>query len=232
MNFNELFQKSNSSFNLIEGNVLNFKVVKKPKDLVLIDTGLPRLLSCLKSELKMSTEIKKNIKPLKKNPQVFAHTSISLTNISHHTDFNYCGQIGLKRIDKNNDEALFVFPKLMNKYSRRKVIWDQLVKIWQNRKNNCIKGFILNYIKGGYAIGIAGRVCFLPKTLCIDKKVYRSQWRFFSILNMNPLLNNIVVKERIFNDMALQQVTKRSVAKGNVKMNKIYLKGPLKPSHQ
>ncbi|CAM6007677.1 unnamed protein product [Sphagnum balticum] len=56
-------------------------------------------------------------------------------------------------------------------------------------------GFLLNSIKGGYAIAIVGHIAFLPKSLRRSRKVFHSQWRIFSILNMNPKIGNIVVKD-------------------------------------
>ncbi|GJP41374.1 hypothetical protein CLOM_g1046, partial [Closterium sp. NIES-68] len=53
----------------------------------------------------------------------------------------------------------------------------------------------LNSVNGGYAVAIAGHIAFLPKSLRVERKVYHSQWRTFSILSMNPKIGNIVVKE-------------------------------------
>lgn len=168
MNFSQLFKKSNSSSYLLEGNIVNSSVIQIRKDLVVIDTGLSNTLLCFQNELKMSEkgQVPENC------------------------------HIGIEKIQKNNDEPLLVLPKLVEKYSKRKLVWNELSKIWGNRRNNRIKGFILNAVKGGYAVAIAGQIAFLPKSLCIYKKVYYGQWRFFSIVNMNPRINNIVVKER------------------------------------
>jgi hypothetical protein len=53
----------------------------------------------------------------------------------------------------------------------------------------------LNSIKGGYAIAIASHIAFLPKGLCKSRKKIHSQWKKISILNMNPKINNIVIKD-------------------------------------
>jgi hypothetical protein len=60
---------------------------------------------------------------------------------------------------------------------------------------NRVKGFILNSVNGGYAVAIAGYIAFLPKSLCLNKKVFLGQWRQFAIVSMNAKIANIVVKE-------------------------------------
>jgi ribosomal protein S1 len=91
-------------------------------------------------------------------------------------------------------ELKMLLPKPLERKCKSKLIWTEQTKILQ-RDHNLVKGFLLNSIKGGYAIVIADHIAFLPKSLCRSKKVFHSQWRFFSILNMNPKIGNIVVKD-------------------------------------
>jgi len=83
--------------------------------------------------------------------------------------------------------------KSLERKCKSTLIWIELTKIQQS-DHNLVKGFLLNLVKGGYAIAIAGHITFLPKNLCRSRKVFHNQWRFFSILNMNSKINNIVVK--------------------------------------
>lgn len=121
-------------------------------------------------------------------------------------------------------EPQIILPKRLHKMRRRFLIWSELSKMWKNKTklttnnvvrflnvnsnkstlrpqsttpNVTIRGFILNSVKGGYAVGIAGNIAFLPKSLRRGRKIYRGQWRMFSILNMNPKLRNIVVKQHV-----------------------------------
>lgn len=121
-------------------------------------------------------------------------------------------------------EPQIILPKRLHKMRRRFLIWSELSKMWKNKArlttnnvvrfldvdsnkstlrsqsttpNVTIRGFILNSVKGGYAVGIAGNIAFLPKSLRRGRKIYRGQWRMFSILNMNPKLRNIVVKQHV-----------------------------------
>nr|AHI16051.1 ribosomal protein S1 [Sphagnum girgensohnii]AND49933.1 ribosomal protein S1 [Sphagnum rubiginosum]AND50586.1 ribosomal protein S1 [Sphagnum subnitens] len=91
-------------------------------------------------------------------------------------------------------ELKMLLPKPLERKCKSKLIWTELTKIWQS-DHNLVKGFLLNSVKGGYAIAIAGHIAFLPKSLRRSRKVFHSQWRIFSILNMNPKIGNIVVKD-------------------------------------
>ncbi|BDD77347.1 ribosomal protein S1 (mitochondrion) [Marchantia polymorpha subsp. ruderalis] len=91
-------------------------------------------------------------------------------------------------------EPKMLLPKPLEIKCKRKLVWIELTKIWRSDQN-LVKGFILNSVKGGYAVAIAGYIAFLPKSLLRSRKVFYSQWRIFSILNMKPKISNIVVKE-------------------------------------
>jgi ribosomal protein S1 len=91
-------------------------------------------------------------------------------------------------------ELKMLLPKPLKRKCKSKLIWTELTKIWQSH-HNLVKGFLLNSVKGGYAIVVAGHIAFLPKSLRRSRKVFHSQWRIFSILNMNPKIDNIVVKD-------------------------------------
>jgi hypothetical protein len=95
----------------------------------------------------------------------------------------------------DSKEFGFAPPKSIEKLSRRKLIWAELTKLWRTSSQNRLKGFILNSVNGGYAVAIAGYIAFLPKSLCLNKKVFIGQWRQFAIISMNPKIANIVVKE-------------------------------------
>ena len=135
-------------------------------------------------------------------------------------------------------EPQIILPKRLQKMRRRFLIWSELSKMWKTRAklttnnrfldvdsnkstfrfkssgtpNVTIRGFILNSVKGGYAVGIAGNIAFLPKSLIRGRKIYRGQWRMFSILNMNPKLRNIVVKQHVHGKGAFTSTTTTSGA--------------------
>jgi len=102
-------------------------------------------------------------------------------------------------------ELICSAPKSLEQISKRKIIWTEMTKLCRTSEQNRMKsrsrldgslpGFILNSVNGGYAVAIAGYIAFLPKSLCITKKVFIGQWRQFAIISMNPKIANIVVKE-------------------------------------
>jgi hypothetical protein len=104
-------------------------------------------------------------------------------------------------------EPKLLLPKSLQTIRKRKLVWSELSKVWCSSQNR-IRGFILNSVKGGYAVAIAGHIAFLPKSLLI-KSYGQSKFRFFSILNMNPSFQNIVVKEL---PSTSGQITKASAA--------------------
>jgi ribosomal protein S1 len=91
-------------------------------------------------------------------------------------------------------ELKMLLPKLLERKCKSKLIWTKLTKIWQS-DHNLMKGFFYNSVKGGYAIAITSKIAFLPNNLHKSRKVFHTQWRSFSILNMNLKINNIVVKD-------------------------------------
>ena len=147
-------------------------------------------------------------------------------------------------------EPQIILPKRLHKMRRRFLIWSELSKMWKNKAklttnnisafrflnvnsnkstlrpqsttpNVTIRGFILNSVKGGYAVGIAGNIAFLPKSLRRGRKIYRGQWRMFSILNMNPKLRNIVVKQHVQGKGAFTATTPSGAFAFNRRASKI-----------
>ena len=47
---------------------------------------------------------------------------------------------------------------------RRRLVWEEVVEAFANQRP--IKGRILNSIKGGYSVGVAGHAGFLPERVC------------------------------------------------------------------
>nr|QIA60065.1 ribosomal protein S1 [Radula japonica] len=109
--------------------------------------------------------------------------------ITKQTRFNF----GIEDVEVFGEPKILL-PKPLEIRCKGKLVWIELTKIWRSDQN-LVKGFILNSVKGGYAVAIAGYIAFLPKSLLRSRKVFYSQWRIFSILNMKPEISNIVVKE-------------------------------------
>lgn len=182
MNFAQLFEKSNSSLNQLQGNVLQCSIAQIPgSEGIILDTGLAGSSVCFQTELKPVSSLAKFDKKVSKK------TNDNLIKKS-------C-LIGIEEVESGNGEPSLVFPKSLQKICRRKLVWTELTQIWRGAQNNRIKGFILNSVNGGHAVALGGHIAFLPKSLRIERKVYQGEWRMFSILSMNPKIGNIVVKE-------------------------------------
>lgn len=124
-------------------------------------------------------------------------TGLKSSTVCLKTEFNTESEtnllVGIENVELL-EEPRIVLPKSLHKICRRKLVWTALTKVWRSSPNR-IRGFVFNSVNGGYAVAIAGHIAFLPKSLRIETKVFPSQWRLFSILNMNAKIRNIVVKE-------------------------------------
>nr|ARX11172.1 ribosomal protein S1 [Scheuchzeria palustris] len=79
-------------------------------------------------------------------------------------------------------------PLILPRKFRQNRAWMELKKIW--RRNKKVKGFLLDKVKGGYSVAIAGFITFLPfRSL---KKKRRGNDRF-TIDSLHPKSPNIVV---------------------------------------
>jgi ribosomal protein S1 len=170
MNFVQLFSKSNLSLHQLRGNVIQCSVQQIRGNIVILDTGLNTSTTCFQSELNTKLPIKRNTDCI----------------------------LGIENVPSK-----IVLPKYLEKITRRNLVWTELTQIWRSfpsgipsaKRYNRVKGFLLNSVNGGYAVAIAGHIAFLPRSLRRGRSVFHSQWRTFSILNMNPKIGNIVVKE-------------------------------------
>nr|YP_009047454.1 ribosomal protein S1 [Buxbaumia aphylla]AGN74245.1 ribosomal protein S1 [Buxbaumia aphylla]AHI16043.1 ribosomal protein S1 [Buxbaumia aphylla] len=124
-----------------------------------------------------------------KTPIICLQHELKRVSITKQTRFI----LGLEDVEVFGEPKMLL-PKALERKCKSKLVWTELTKIWRSDRN-LIKGFILNSVKGGYAVAIAGHIAFLPKSLRRNRKVFHSQWRSLSILNMNSKIGNIVVKE-------------------------------------
>nr|QKO27486.1 ribosomal protein S1 [Apteria aphylla] len=79
-------------------------------------------------------------------------------------------------------EQLILLPRRF----RQNQAWMELNKIWQTKKK--VNGFIIDKVKGGYSVAIAGFITFFP----FSPKKSISNARF-TIESINPKRTNIVV---------------------------------------
>nr|QKO27496.1 ribosomal protein S1 [Gymnosiphon longistylus] len=83
-------------------------------------------------------------------------------------------------------EQLILLPRRF----RQNRAWMELNKIWQTKKK--VNGFIIDKVKGGYSVAIAGFITFFPFLRREESKKRISNDRF-TIESINPKRTNIVV---------------------------------------
>nr|ULQ69492.1 ribosomal protein S1 [Guzmania conifera] len=79
-------------------------------------------------------------------------------------------------------------PLLLPRGFRQNRAWIELKKIWRTKKK--VKGFIINKVKGGYSVAIAGFITFLPFSPLIKKRIANDR---FTIESINPKRRNIAI---------------------------------------
>lgn len=79
-------------------------------------------------------------------------------------------------------------PLLLPRRFRQNRAWIELKKIWRTKKK--VKGFIINKVKGGYSVAIAGFITFLPFSPLIKKRIANDR---FTIESINPKRRNIAI---------------------------------------
>lgn len=81
-------------------------------------------------------------------------------------------------------EPLLLLPRRF----RQNRAWVELNKIWRTKKK--VKGFLIDKVKGGYSVAIAGFITFLPFYPLITQRIANDR---FTIESINPKRTNIVV---------------------------------------
>ena len=79
-------------------------------------------------------------------------------------------------------------PLLLPRRFRQNRAWMELKNLWRTKKK--VKGFLINKVKGGYSVAIAGFITFLPFSPLITQRIANDR---FTIESINPKRRNIVV---------------------------------------
>lgn len=162
--FSEFLYDNHYPLNYTKGQLINGIIVNTSKDIIFVDIGL-----------------KKNVK--------FKKSEIYSTFLNSGYSFEI-GQIiplYLENYDYYEGNLILSYEK-GQKLLKEKFIWDSL------EEKKYVNGRILNYVNGGYSVGIGGLVAFLPKNHLGDlKEKLMGQLKTFSILKMNKANNNVIV---------------------------------------
>lgn len=216
MSFSKLFQHSNSSLYSLRGNVLDCSIEFSRGNMIYLNTGLKSNTVCFQSELNTTKELELNQITSNKNDEIqrFAQTNITETSAINNKRVLY--NVAIENLDIFG-EAKLLLPKSLSIIRKRKLVWSELNKVWCSSQNR-VRGFVFNSVKGGFAVAIAGHIAFLPKSLLM-KRYGQSKFRFFSIVNMNPSFQNIVIKELA--STAEEKPLRSNLSKVNDRLNNV-----------
>ncbi|KAF5188402.1 hypothetical protein FRX31_022012 [Thalictrum thalictroides] len=174
-----LFPKSNSSFLLQSGNALKSTVLRLKEDTYLVDAGpgTPRI--CMGKEL---TRI-----PISKTKSSRFETKVGIgsTNVTNSEESAIVKKSVMERMfvdlhagdSRSKEQAAIRFQSLVSGYTdvvsgepielilpkrfRQKQAWIELNMAWR-RRDTKLNGIVVDRVRGGYAVAIAGYITFLP----------------------------------------------------------------------
>nr|QDA22835.1 ribosomal protein S1 [Monotropa hypopitys] len=192
------FPRSNSSFFLCSGNALQSEVSRLSKDKFLVDAGpgTPRI--CMQDEptgvpINRTTRFENKVGSLdlvageslikeKIYEKIFIDLVAGESLIKERAAARLNSLVG--STDVVAGEPLLLLPRRF----RQKRAWMELNKIW--RTNTKVKGFLIEKIKGGYSVAIAGFITFLPFRPLKSQRIWNDR---FTIESINPKRTTIVV---------------------------------------
>lgn len=194
------FPRSNSSFLLCSGNASQSSVLRLGlrEEMFLVDAGLGTPKICMQDELtgvpiNRATRFENKVGSLNvvageslKKKRIFERFFIDLVAgeslIKERAAARFNDFVG--SLDVVAGEPLLLLPRRF----RQKRAWMELKKIWRTKKK--VNGFIIDKVKGGYSVAIAGLITFLPFCPLITQRIANNR---FTIESINPKRTNIVV---------------------------------------
>ncbi|CAJ2660108.1 ribosomal protein S1 [Trifolium pratense] len=199
---NRLFPRCNSSLFLTSGKALQSQVLRIGEDKFLVDAGTGTPRTCMQDELtrvpinKAITRFENKVGFLdrvageshirRKNLERLFMDLVageSLTRETAASRFN--DLVG------STDVVAGETPLLLPRRFRQNRAWMKLNKIW--RTNTKVKGFIVDKVRGGYSVAIAGFIAFLPFSSYKKRIMRRIGNDQFTIESINPKTSNIRV---------------------------------------
>ena len=151
-----LFPRSNSSFLLSSGNALQSEVLRLREETFLVDAGLGTPRICMQDE---TTGVPINRAARFENKVGSLDLVAGESLIKERAAARFNDLVG--STDGVAGEPHLILPR---RY-RQKRAWMELNK----RTNTKVKGFIIEKIKGGYLVAIAGFISFIPSHLLKKK---------------------------------------------------------------
>lgn len=198
--WSRLFPRSNSSFLLCSGNALQSSVLRLRfrEEMFLVDAGLGTPRICMQDEptgvpINRATRFENKVGFL----NVVAGESLIKKRILERFFIDLvAGESLIKEraaarfhdfwgsLDVVAGEPLLLLPRRF----RQNRAWVELQKIWRTKKK--VKGFLIDKVKGGYSVAIAGFITLIPFYPLIIQRIANDR---FTIESINPKRMNIVV---------------------------------------
>ncbi|KAK8469508.1 hypothetical protein PHAVU_005G088636 [Phaseolus vulgaris] len=196
------FPRSNSSLFLCSGKALQSEVLRLGEEMFLVDAGpgTPRI--CMQDEptgvpINRATRFENKVGSL----DLVAGESLIKKKILERLFIDLVAGESLikeRAAARFNDlvgstDVVAGEPLLLPRRFRQNLAWMKLNKIW--RTNTKVKGFILDKVKGGYSVAIAGFITFLPFRSHNKRRRKKISNDRFTIESINPKSKrtNIVV---------------------------------------
>nr|WHL30949.1 ribosomal protein S1 [Platanthera grandiflora] len=192
------FPRSNSSFLLCSGNASQSSVLRFREEMFLVDAGPGTPKICMQDEptgvpINRATRFENKVGSL----NVVAGESLIKKRILERFFIDLVAGESLRKeraaarfpdfggsLDVVAGEPLLLLPRRF----RQNRAWVELKKIWRTKKK--VKGFLIDKVKGGYSVAIAGFITFLPFYPLITQRIANDR---FTIESINPKRTNIVV---------------------------------------
>nr|UYK51806.1 ribosomal protein S1 [Paphiopedilum micranthum] len=192
------FPRSNSSFLLCSGNASQSSVLRLREEMFLVDAGPGTPKICMQDEptgvpIHRATRFENKVGSL----NVVAGESLIKKRILERFFIDLVAGDSLIKeraaarfhdffgsLDVVAGEPLLLLPRRF----RQNRAWVELKNIWRTKKK--VKGFIIEKVKGGYSVAIAGFITFLPFYPLIAQRIANDR---FTIESINPKRTNIVV---------------------------------------
>lgn len=195
------FPRCNSSLFLCSGKALQSEVLRLGEEMFLVDAGPGTPRNCMQDEptgvtINRATRFENKVgfldlvageSLIKKKilERLFLDLVAGESLIKERAAARFNDLVG--STDVVAGEPLLLLPRRF----RQNQAWMKLNKIW--RTNTKVKGFIIDKVKGGYSVAIAGFITFLPFCSHNKRKKRRISNDRFTIESINPKRTNIMV---------------------------------------
>lgn len=191
----ELFRYHNSSMlqQLSEGHMVKAKVVKVDKRKAILDLRNGKFATIGVHELTPDSVLERKLDPAAANQRASADIALSDALQEATPTVGDTVQVFLESIETPEGNVLVRGQE--SAVSRRtKAVWQQLLERLKDGKP--VKGRLLNSLAGGYSVGVAGIVCFLPNRNASKVTASRiGELSEYRVIQMNASRSNVVLSD-------------------------------------